>query len=124
MVCPDLTEWDHGSFESHTPAEVLAKHPHWNLFLDGAPGGESPSQIAVRADRLITQIRLLKGNIALFTHSHFGRVFAARWIQLSVAQAQHFILDTASLSILCFEHDHTSHPAIELWNSTGFDPSA
>lgn len=118
VVNQDLTEWDHGDFEGHTPAEVHAGHPHWNLFLDGAPGGESPAQIALRADQLITQLRLLKGNVALFTHSHFARVFTARWIKLSVAQAEHFLLTTASLSILCFEHDRSSQPAIELWNST------
>jgi probable phosphoglycerate mutase len=123
VVNPDLTEWDHGDFEGHTPVEVHAGHPHWNLFLDGAPGGESPAQIALRADQLIAQLRLLKGNVALFTHSHFGRVFAARWIKLSVAQAQHFLLNTASLSILCFEHGNMNQPAIELWNSTGLNPS-
>ena len=119
VVNPDLTEWDHGDFEGHTPAEVHAGHPQWNLFWDGAPGGESPEQVALRADQLITQLRLLKGNIALFTHSHFARVFAARWINLSVAQAEHFLLDTASLSILCYEHEQKTQPAIELWNSTG-----
>jgi len=119
VVNPDLNEWDHGDFEGHTPAEVHAGHPQWNLFWDGAPGGESPAQVAFRADHLITQLRLLQGNIALFTHSHFARVFAARWINLSVAQAEHFLLDTASLSILCYEHDQSTQPAIELWNSTG-----
>jgi probable phosphoglycerate mutase len=119
VVNPDLSEWDHGDFEGHTPAEVHACHPQWNLFLDGAPGGESPAQVAVRADQLITQLHLLKGNTALFTHSHFTRVFAARWINLSVAQAEKFLLKTASLSMLCYGHDQKTPPAIELWNSTG-----
>jgi len=119
VVNADLTEWDHGDFEGHTPAEVRAGHPQWNLFRDGTPGGESPAQVVFRADHLITQLRLLQGNIALFTHSHFARVFAARWINLSVAQAEHFLLQTASLSILCYEHDQSTQPAIELWNSTG-----
>jgi len=119
VINPDLTEWDHGDFEGHTPAEVNTDHPQWNLFWDGAPRGESPAQVAFRADQLIIQLRQMHGNIALFTHSHFARVFAARWISLSVAQAEHFLLDTASLSILCYEHEQRTQPAIELWNSTG-----
>jgi hypothetical protein len=27
------------------------------------------------------------------------------------------LLNTASLSILCYEHDRPNQPAIELWNS-------
>lgn len=113
----DLMEWDHGDFEGICSAEVVAKHPQWNLFVDGAPGGESTAQVSTRADHLISQLYLMEGNIAIFTHSHIARVIAARWIRLSVADAQKFLLNTASLSILCFEHHHRSQPAIELWNS-------
>lgn len=117
VVTQDLAEWDHGDFEGHTPAEVQAQHPLWNLFVDGAPGGESPEQISARVDHLIAQLRQMHGNVAIFTHSHMGRVLAARWIGLPVVHAQSFLLKTASLSILCFQHDHRDQPAIELWNS-------
>ncbi len=100
--------------------------PGWNLFRDGLPHGESPAQISGRADRLIARLRTLDGNVALFSHSHFGRVLVARWIGLPVAQAQHFLLDTASVSILCYEHNRTDQPAIALWNSAheAFDLAA
>ena len=114
---PDLAEWDNGDDEGRTPAEILASRPGWNLFRDGSPDGETPGQVSVRADRLITRVRAWDGNIALFSHGHLGRVLAARWIGLPVAQAEHFLLNTASLSILCYEHDCTDHPAIALWNS-------
>ena len=116
VVDQDLAEWDHGEFEGHTPSEVHAAHAEWNLFVDGAPGGESPEQISARADHIITQLRQMQGNVAIFTHSHMGRVLAARWIGLPVVHAQSFLLKTASLSILCFQHDHRDQPAIELWN--------
>jgi len=118
---PDLTEWDNGDDEGRTPAEILRLRPGWNLFRDGSPHGESPNQISIRADRLITRLRKLEGNVALFTHSHFGRVFAVRWIGLPVDQAEHFLLGTASHSILCYEHDCTDQPAIELWNAIACD---
>ncbi len=115
---PDLTEWDYGDYEGLRPLEIREARPDWNIFRDGCPRGESPDQIAERADRLIARLRALEDNIATFSHGHFGRVLAARWIGLSVRQAQPFLLSTASISILGYEHnlpDH--HSAIVLWNA-------
>lgn len=110
----DLIEWDNGEYEGKTPAEIHATRPEWNVFRDGCPGGEMPDEISERADRLIERLTKLDGNVALFSHSHFGRVLAARWIGLAVPHAQSLLLSTASLSILGYEHDR---PAIVLWNS-------
>lgn len=115
---PKLAEWDNGTDEGRTSAEILESRPGWNLFLNGSPNGESPAQISDRADSLIAQLRELAGNVALFSHSHFGRVLAARWIGLPVAQAQHLLLNTASVSVLCYEHGRTDQPAIAVWNSS------
>jgi len=116
-VDADLIEWDNGDYESQTPAEILATRPGWNVFRDGCPNGEMPAQISDRADRLIQRLMKLDGDVALFAHSHLGRVLAARWIGRSVEHAQQLLLNTASLSILCYEHDRVDQPAIELWNS-------
>jgi phosphomannomutase len=124
---PDLAEWDNGDDEGRTSAEILKSRPGWNLFRDGSPNGETPVQISDRADRLIAQVRSLAGNVALFSHSHFGRALAARWVGWPVAQAQHLLLNTASVSVLCYEHERTDQPAISLWNSTAhelFDPES
>lgn len=118
---PDLAEWDNGDDEGHTSAEILKSRPGWNVFRDGSPNGESPAQISDRADRLIAHVRGLGGNVALFSHSHFGRVLAARWVGLPVAQAQHLLLNTASVSVLCYEHECTDQPAIALWNSVALE---
>ena len=116
-VDADLIEWDNGDYESRTHAEIVAMRPNWNIFRDGCPHGEMPEQISARADRLIQRLINLDGNVALFSHSHFGRVLAARWIGLSLEYAQHLLLNTASLSILCYEHDRADQRAIQLWNS-------
>jgi len=121
---PDLAEWDNGDDEGRTYADILASRPGWNLFRDGSPHGETPAQISDRADRFIVRLGELDGNAALFSHGHFGRILAARWIGLSVDQAQHLLLDTASLSILCYEHDRTDQPAIALWNSAAHETFA
>lgn len=114
---PDLTEWDYGDYEGLCPIEIRQERPDWNVFRDGCPGGESPSQISQRADRSIDRLRALGGNIAIFSHGHFGRVFAARWIGLRVEQAQRFLLSTASLSVLGFEHNRADEPALVSWNT-------
>lgn len=117
----DLVEWDNGDYEGRAHAEVLASRPGWNLFRDGCPGGEMPAQISARADRLIQRLTDLDGNVALFSHSHLGRVLAARWIGLPVEHAQQLLLNTASLSILCYEHDLPGQPAIQLWNAASLE---
>jgi len=114
----DLSEWDYGDYEGMLSTDIRKKRPDWNIYRDGCPNGESPAQISDRADRLIARLRKLNGNVALFSHGHLGRVLAARWIGLAVAQAQRFQLDTASISILCHESSNNDGPVIELWNST------
>ena len=114
---PDLIEWDHGDYEGRMPAEIREEQPEWNLFRDGAPNGEMPAQISERVDRLITYLRTLDGNVALFSHGHLCRVLAARWIGISVGQSERLLLSTASISILSYEHECSDQPAIELWNS-------
>ncbi len=114
----DLTEWNNGEYEGRTLTDILELQTGWNLFRDGGgPQGETPRQIASRVDRFISRLEAMEGNIALFSHGHFGRGLGARWIGLSVAQGQPFLLDPASLSILGFEHDRRGQPAIALWNS-------
>ena len=115
---PNLAEWDYGDYEGQRLADILQARPGWNLFRDGCPRGETPIQISERADRVLARFRVLDGNVALFSHGHFGRVLAARWIGLPVFKGQHFLLSTASLSILGSERSHPEVPVIALWNTT------
>ena len=118
---PDLAEWDYGEYEGQRPADIRKARPDWNVFRDGCPGGESPAQVSERADRAIAGLRTLEGNIAIFSHGHFGRVLGVRWIELQVRQAQHLLLSTASISILGYEHNVAEVPAIVLWNAVSKD---
>jgi broad specificity phosphatase PhoE len=121
---PDLAEWDYGDYEGQRSADILQARPNWNLFRDGCPNGETPAQVSDRADRLIVRLQSLSGNIALFSHGHFGRVLAVRWIGLSVVEAQRFLLDTASFGILDYEHNYIESPVIALWNAASGSHSA
>ncbi|PYJ06508.1 MAG: histidine phosphatase family protein [Verrucomicrobia bacterium] len=112
-----LVEWNYGDYEGLRTAEIHAKRPDWDLFRDGCPNGESPEQIGARADRVVSRVRAIKGNVLIFSSGHFLRVFAARWLGLEPAAGKFFMLDTASLSALSYEKD-LSHPAILFWNDT------
>lgn len=116
---PDLTEWDYGDYEGQLSFDTRKERPEWNLFRDGGLHGELPAQVSERADRLIARMRTHEGNIAVFSHGQFLRALTARWIGLPVAHAQHFILNTASISILGYEHNLEENPAIFLWNAIG-----
>jgi broad specificity phosphatase PhoE len=86
------------------------------LFRDGCPDGESPDQVGERADRLIRRVRALsEGDVLLFSSGHFLRVLVARWLGLPPGAGRYFLLGTASLSKVGYEHDR-SDPAILLWN--------
>ncbi len=112
----DLVEWDYGQYEGLRSAEILAKRPDWQLFRDGAPGGESPAQVAERADRVVQRVRTIPGDVLLFSSGHFIRVLAARWLGLDPGSAgKYFLLSTASLSAVGYEHN-LSEPVIRLWN--------
>ena len=113
-VEPDLVEWNYGEYEGLTTQEIRLARPDWSLFRDGCPGGESPEQVASRADRLIAKIRDTTGNVALFAHGHIFRVIAARWIDLPVNHGERFLLDTATLSVLGYYYET---PAIKTWNA-------
>ena len=112
---PDLREWNYGVYEGRTSAEIHAERPDWQLFRDGCPEGESPDQIGARADRVILRVRAIQGDSLLFSSGHFLRVFAARWLGLEPGAGRLFVLGTASLSAVGYEHDR-SEPVIRLWD--------
>jgi len=117
-IDPDLVEWNYGDYEGCHSADVHRKHPDWELFRDGCPNGESPAQAAARADRVVSRVRTVPGDVLLFSSGHFIRVLATRWIGLEVtANAQLFMLSTASLSAVGYEKA-VSRPVIRLWNDT------
>jgi broad specificity phosphatase PhoE len=113
----DLMEWNYGQYEGRRSAEIHAECPDWQLFRDGCPGGESPTQVGARADRVVGRLRAAQGDLLLFSSGHFLRVLAARWLGLDAAAGRYLLLSTASLSALGYEHG-VSQPVIRLWNDT------
>ncbi|MBE1710862.1 MULTISPECIES: histidine phosphatase family protein [Mesorhizobium] len=111
----DLQEWDYGAYEGRTTKDILAERPGWNVFRDGCPQGEMAADVGARADRIIRQLREAGGSILIFSSAHFLRVLAARWLGLPPEGGALFVLDTASISVLGYEHD-LSEPVVRKWN--------
>jgi broad specificity phosphatase PhoE len=111
----DLVEWDYGDYEGLLSKEILAKRPGWQIFRDGCPNGESPEQIAARADRVVKRAREINGDVLVFSSGHFLRSLVARWLGQELMVGRFFLLTTTSLSALTYEHG-LSEPAVKLWN--------
>jgi broad specificity phosphatase PhoE len=114
-VDPDLVEWNYGDYEGRTSKEILAIRPGWRLFRDGCPNGEQPADVGQRADRVIARLRARDDRAIIFSSGHILRVLAARWLGLAPSEGRLFVLSTASVSVLGYEHDK-SEPVLQLWN--------
>jgi broad specificity phosphatase PhoE len=112
-IVDDLREWDYGDYEGSTTLEIRAHVPGWSLWKDGVPNGESVEQVAQRADHVLEMVRATPGDVALFSHGHFLRVLAARWLGLDGAAGRYFALDTATISSLGHEREQE---VIKNWN--------
>lgn len=114
---PDLMEWDYGDYEGLTTDAIRKDRPAWELFRDGCPGGESVAQMTARADGVVLRLKALDGNVLIFSHGHFLRSLAARWVSQPLAFAEALLLSTATVSILDFGHHSIDEPAIGQWNA-------
>jgi probable phosphoglycerate mutase len=115
-VDPDLVEWDYGRYEGKLTKDILKEQPGWELFRDGCPDGESPEDVAARADRFVAQVRPIEGDVLAFTSGHITRMIAARWLGLPPGAGRFFQCRTASVGVLAFEHKNRDEPIISVWN--------
>lgn len=115
---PDLMEWDYGRFDGVTTADIQRSHAGWNVYEHGAAeaGGESVADVAARMDRLVGRLGTLEGDVLCFGHAHTIRALAARWLGLPVSGGKLFVLGTATVSELGYEHDR-SEPVVRSWNA-------
>jgi probable phosphoglycerate mutase len=118
-VDPDLVEWDYGRFEGKLTRDVVKERPGWELYRDGCPDGESPEDVAARADHFIARVRGIDGDVLAFSSGHIIRMIAARWLGVPPAAGRFFFCRPASVGVLGFEHHSREEPIIGLWNYVG-----
>lgn len=108
-----LMEWDYGEYEGRTTLDIRQQMPDWTIWHYGAPGGESPEQVSARADLVLHEVRAADGDVLVFSHGHFLRALAARWLEQPVSEGRLFALDPATLSILGYEREQA---VLSTWN--------
>lgn len=112
-IVDDLREWDYGEYEGLTTPQIRETDPSWNLWTDGCPGGEQPSEVGARADRVLDRARGAGGDVLAFAHGHILRVVGARWMALPVAGGSRLALRAGAISVLGFERETE---VLTLWN--------
>ena len=116
---PDLMEWDYGTYEGRRTSDIRAERPVWRLFEDGCPGGEALAEVSTRADRVIARVRALGGDVLVFAHRDILRILAVHWVALPALEARRLYLETASLSVLSYDHD-LDEPVIRMLNDARY----
>lgn len=109
-----LREVDYGEYEGMTTKEIRESRPGWELYKDGSPGGETPSQIYARAQAFISLASAAGGRVLAFSHGHFLRAVAIAWMRLDVKAASTLDLDVATLSLL---RDDDKGRLLAMWNA-------
>jgi broad specificity phosphatase PhoE len=111
----DLREWNYGEYEGRSTADIRRERPGWTIWIGGTPGGETIEEVAERARTVIDRAAAAGGEVALFSHAQVLRVLAACWLGLSPDAGRLFVLGTASLSVLGYEHETR---VIRSWNQS------
>lgn len=120
----NLLEWDYGDYEGVTTADIRTNRPGWELWTDGAPNGESPADVAVRADAAVANavdICQSGRDAIVFGHGHMLTALAVRWIRLPIEHGKHFRISTGSIGILRWKREHR---VLDLWNDRSHLTSA
>jgi broad specificity phosphatase PhoE len=115
-ISNDLKEWDYGLYEGRSTAQIRQDRPNWSLWRDGVLEGESVENVGIRVKRIIDRCREVDGDVAIFAHGHVLRILTAVWLDLPPADGRLFALNTATISVLGYEHEYK---VIRRWNCPG-----
>jgi broad specificity phosphatase PhoE len=114
IVEPAAEEWDYGEGEGRTTESIREEIPGWTVWTHPLPGAETPEHVGARADKVIERVQAEAPDRAvLFSHAHFLRILAARWIELPATEGVRLLLETASVSVLGWEREVR---AVKRWN--------
>ena len=101
-----LAEWDYGSYEGLTTAQIRESVPDWLVWTHGCPGGESVAQVSDRADKAVALAleHMTSRDVVFVGHSHFSRSVITRWIELPLVEGRRFWMLAGSIGVCGFEH--------------------
>ncbi|MEX2466694.1 MAG: histidine phosphatase family protein [Gemmatimonadota bacterium] len=119
----DLAEWDYGAYDGRTTADIRTEDPGWDLWLHGAPGGESPDELAERMDRVVTDLLDTcehGGDALVFGHGHALTALTIRWLGMPIERGRHLRLGTGSISTLGWKREVR---ILQIWNDRSHLPA-
>jgi broad specificity phosphatase PhoE len=101
-----LAEWDYGSYEGVTTAEIQQSRPDWTIWTHGCPDGETVAQVSDRADRAVALAleQMASRDVVFVGHGHFSRAVITRWVELPLVEGSRFSMGPATIAICGFEH--------------------
>ena len=101
-----LAEWDYGSYEGLTTAQIHQSRPDWSIWTHGCPDGETVAQVSHRADRAVALALeyMASRDVVFVGHGHFSRSVITRWVQLPLVEGSRFGMAPASVALGGFEH--------------------
>ncbi len=114
-VVDALAEYDYGTYEGLTAAQISEQQPGWDLFEHGCPGGESLHQVVARCDGFIAKLeRTARGRaVIVFTHGHLSRILTTLLVGLRPEAGAVLQNDAASVGIIS---DKRGRYVITGWN--------
>ncbi len=110
-----LLEWDYGAYEGRTSADVREERPGWDLWRDGVPEGETPADVAARADAVLERAAAAPGDACLVAHGHLLRMVAVRWLGEEPAFGARLPLEPAHLGVLDVQRETR---VLRAWGAT------
>jgi len=105
IVTDSLAEVDYGDYEGLTAVEIAERNPAWNIWRDGCPGGESPTDVLDRVAGFVALAEAAAhgrpgGWVIAFTHGHFSRALVVSLLGFPLSAAGALINDTASTAVV------------------------
>ncbi|KAI1506634.1 phosphoglycerate mutase [Biscogniauxia marginata] len=127
VLTGDIAEWDYGDYEGLLTSEIRARRKEkgldqereWDIWKDGCEGGESAQQVAVRLDRLVSEIHDIQGpymngeqpvDVLLVAHGHILRAFVKRWLKYSLDAPLPMMLSPGAIGVLSYRNHDVSEP--------------
>jgi broad specificity phosphatase PhoE len=101
-----IAEWDYGSYEGLTTAQIRESQPGWLIWTHGCPDGETVAQVSGRADRAVALAmeHMASRDVVFVGHGHFSRAVITRWIELPLVEGSRFGMVAGSIAVCGFEH--------------------
>jgi probable phosphoglycerate mutase len=103
---PLLAEWDYGSYEGLTTAQIRESQPGWLIWTHGCPDGETVAQVSDRADHAVALAleNMASRDVVFVGHGHFSRAVITRWVELPLVEGSRFGMVAGSIAVCGFEH--------------------